>query len=392
MAKANRLTTRIIDRIDAPGVYGDGNTLFLRVRDNGEGGRGSAAWTQIVKIQGKRYERGLGGYPLVSLEEARQVAFDNRRRAKRGDNPFVKPSVATVAPAFAEALEAVLAINAADWKGGTDGRSARQWRATMLRYAVPTLGSMAVDAIQTPDVLACVEPLWHVKRDTAESVKRRISAVMDWAIAKGYRTDNPVAAVGAVLPTKRNPRKHQEALPFAEVPSAIAAVRDSNAHPATKLAFEFLVLNAARSGEACGATWDEIDFDEDLWRIPAERMSKTKVEHQVPLTVASVDVITKAGDLFGDKGLIFPTPKGTPLQNARLSELLRKLGIKAVPHGFRSSFRDWAAEHKWQDDIAEAALSHKEGNAVKAAYKRTDYLEKRREMMRQWADYCLPKD
>lgn len=392
MAKANRLTTRIIDRIDAPGVYGDGNTLFLRVRDNGEGGRGSAAWTQIVKIDGKRYERGLGGYPLVSLEEARQVAFDNRRRARRGDNPFVKPSVATVAPAFAEALEAVLEVNACDWKGGVDGRSARQWRATMLRYAVPTLGSMAVDAIQSPDVLACVKPLWRDKRDTAEKVKNRISTVMRWAIAEGYRADNPVAAVDAHLPTKRKPRKHHEALPYAEVPSAIATVRDSNAHPATKLAFEFLVLTAARSTEACGATWDEIDLDEEVWRIPAERMGKTKVEHTVPLSVASADVLIEAEKRYGGEGLIFPTPKGTPLQNARLTELLHKLGIKAVPHGFRTSFRNWAGEHGLDHYVADAALSHKIKDSVEAAYHRTTYLEKRRKVMEQWADHCLPKD
>ena len=387
MAKANRLTTRKIAEIKEPCIIGDGNTLFLRVRDDGTGGRGSAHWVQIIKIEGKRYERGLGAYPLVSLDDARQVAFDNRRRAKRGDNPFVKAAVAKAVPTFAEALEAVLAIQRGAWK---DGKSERQWRGSLRDYAMPTLGSMAVDAIQTPDVLACLEPIWHVKHVTAGRVKQRISAVMDWAIAEGYRADNPVAALGAVLPKVKQAENHHKALPYAAVPSAIAAVRESKARPALKMAFEFLVLTAARSGEVREADWPQIDKVRGLWKIPAGDMKATR-DHVVPLPEQAMDLLGDAGELYDNAGLLFPSRKGKPLGEYAFKDLLDGLGIDAVPHGFRSSFRDWAAEHGWQRDIAEAALAHQIPNAVEKAYHRTRYLKQRAKMMRQWAKFCLPK-
>lgn len=368
-------------------IYRDNETptLYLRVRDTG-----SAQWTQIVHIEGKRMERGLGGWPVVTIEEAREVALDNRRALRRGENPFEKRQQAEVsnAPTFAEAVDAVIAIQRGAWR---NDKSEAQWRASLRDYAMPKLGRMAVDAIQSADVLACLKPIWDAKRETASRVKQRISAVMDWAIAEGYRADNPVAAVGAVLPTKRNARKHHEALPYAKVPDAIATVRDSKAHKATKLAFEFLVLTAARSGEVREADWDEIDIKAGLWRIPAGRM-KAKIEHTVPLSDLACGVLLKAMKRYGDKGLIFPSPRRKPLSDSTISKLIRENGIKAVPHGFRSSFRDWAGEHGWQRDLAEAALSHTIKNAVEAAYHRTDYLEQRREMMEQWAKFCLPKD
>ena len=388
MAKANRLTTRKIDRIATPGIYGDGNTLFLKVRDDGNGGRGSAQWVQILKINGKRYERGLGGYPIVTLEEARQVAFDNRRKAKHGENPFEKPApaVATLAPTFKDAMEAVIAIQRGDW---TNGKSEKQWRASLRDYAMPKLGRKRVDAIQTPDVLACLQPIWNTKRETANRVKQRISAIMDWAIAKGHRQDNPVAAVDAVLPKARNGRKHYRALPYSAVPSAIAAVRNSKAHPATKLAFEFLVLTAARSGEVRMATWDEIDKVRDLWTIPAGRM-KANAEHVVPLPEQAMEVLHQSAKRYGISGLLFPSITRKALSDATISKLLRENGINAVPHGFRSSFRDWAGENGWERDIAEAALAHTVRNAVEAAYHRTSYLKQRKAMMEQWAKFCLP--
>ena len=368
-------------------IYRDSETptLYLRVRVTG-----SAQWTQIVHIEGKRVERGLGGFPLVSIEEARDAAFANRRALRRGENPFEKRHQAELqAPTFADALEAVLAIQRGAWR---NPKTEADWRNTLRRYAMPTLGSMAVDAIQRADVVDVLRPIWTAKPAAAKQVKRRISAVMDWAINEEYRKDNPVATVAASLPKAgKVDSKHHEALPFAEVPAAIATIRQCNANPAAKMAFEFLVLTAARSGEVREATWDEIDFDKDLWRIPAGRM-KAKVEHSVPLSVASVDVLLKADKRYGGEGLIFPAATGKPLYDYQISNMVSANGIKAVPHGFRSSFRDWAAEHDWQDDIAEVALAHKDDNAVKAAYKRTRYLDKRREMMAQWAKFCLPED
>ena len=388
MAKANRLNKRRIDRIDQPGIYGDGNTLFLKVRDDGEGGRGSAQWVQIINMDGKRTERGLGGYPLVTLDEARQVAFENRRAVRRGDNPWADKDAAKVVPAaptFEEALEAVLKVQREAWR---NPKTEAQWRATMLYYAMPALGRMRVDAIQTPDVLACLERIWHTKRDTASRVKQRIHAVMQWAVAKGYRTDNPVAAVDAVLPKNGKTTKHRDALPYADVPSALAKLRDGNAHLAIKLALDFLVLTAARSGEVRKATWAEIDLEAGVWNVPAEHMKGGKA-HTVPLSLQALTVLENAADEYGRDGIIFPSHRGKMLRDYALSNLLRDNDIAGVVHGFRSSFRDWAAEHGWERDIAEAALAHTVRNAVEAAYRRTKFLDKRRKMMERWGEHCM---
>ena len=376
-------------------IYRDNETptLYLRVRVTG-----SAQWTQIVHIEGKRVERGLGGFPLVSIDEARDVALGNRRALRRGENPFAQRDTmrhqladTVTSPAFRDAVEAVLENQRSGWR---DPKTEAQWRSSLQEYARP-LHRMRVDAIEKADVLGCLEPVWKVKPETANRVKQRISAVMDWAIAKGYRQDNPVAAVEAVLPKARRHRAHHAALPFAEVPAAIAAFRASNANPVTKMAFEFLVLTAARSGEVRFATWNEIDWEGKVWRIPGERM-KAKVEHVVPLPKAARLLLKAAGKRWGmdDDGLIFRSASGRnkPIADATISKTVRQCGIQAVPHGFRSSFRDWAGENGYPRDIAEAALAHQVKNAVEAAYHRTNYLDQRRKMMAKWAKFCLPKD
>lgn len=391
MAKANRLNKRRIDRIDQPGIYGDGNTLFLKVRDDGEGGRGSAQWVQIINMDGKRTERGLGGYPLVTLEEARQVAFDNRRAVRRGENPWADKNAAKVvpvAPTFEEALEAVIAIQRDGWKREGRGSSENQWRASLRDYALPKLGRMRVDAIQTPDVLGCLERIWHVKRDTAGRVKQRIHAVFQWAVAKGYRQDNPVAAVDAVLPKNGKTTKHHAALPYSEVPAAFRKAFDGDDHTGTVLAFAFQVLTAARSGEVRKATWAEIDLEAKTWTVPAEHMKGNK-EHVVPLSFEAMAMLELAADQYGNDGIIFPSPRGKMLGVNAIGRLLRDRDIAAVPHGFRSSFRDWAAEHGYERDIAEAALAHTVRNAVEAAYRRTKFLKQRRKMMERWGEHCM---
>ena len=252
---------------------------------------------------------------------------------------------------------------------------------------------MPVDAITSADVYAIVEPIWGTKRETAQRVKQRIGAVMAWAKVNQHRTDNPVDDLDSALPKARPAKTHHRALPYAEVPNAIAKVRETGAHISTKLAFEFLVLTAARSGEVRLATWGEIDRKAKTWTIPAERM-KAKAEHVVPLSNAAFDVLEAVAEEFGegdDGELIFPTVRGKAQSDNTISKLLRENGVDAVPHGFRSSFRDWAAEHGVERDIAEAALAHTVRNAVEAAYLRTDYLEKRRGVMERWAKHCEPK-
>ena len=249
---------------------------------------------------------------------------------------------------------------------------------------------MPVDAIAQADVLSVLKPIWNGKRETAGRVKQRISAVMQWAIAQGHRADNPVDAVSAALPRHRQAAEHHRALPFAQVSNALQAVRESKAALAVKLAFEFLVLTAARSGEVRGATWAEINLRDGVWEIPAERM-KAGAAHAVPLSEAALDVLEQAAQAFGNAGLIFPSSKaGRELTDNALSRTLRTLGVQAVPHGFRSSFRDWCAESGFERDIAEAALAHSVRNAVEAAYRRTDFLAKRADMMQRWADFVRP--
>ena len=289
------------------------------------------------------------------------------------------------APTFKDALDAVIAIQREAWR---DPKSEAQWRASMRDYALPKLGRMRVDAIQTPDVLAILEPIWHTKRTTAGRVKQRIAAVMDWAVAKGYRQDNPAAAVASVLPKNGKTTKRHAALPYAQVPAALRKVHDGNAHFGARLALEFLAMTAARSGEVRKATWAEIDLEAETWNVPAEHMKGRKA-HVVPLSSAALEALDMAANHYGKTGLIFPSKRGKVLHDKALVSLLRDNDIAAVVHGFRSSFRDWAAGHGYDHAIAEAALAHTVRNAVEAAYRRTKFLDKRRKMMEQWGEHCL---
>ena len=208
-------------------------------------------------------------------------------------------------------------------------------------------------------------------------------------IAKGYRTDNPVAAVDAVLPKNGKTTKHLAALPYADVPSALAKLYDGNGQAGAVLAFYFLVLTAARSGEVRKATWAEVDLEAGVWNVPAEHMKGNK-PHTVPLSSQALTLLESVADECGRDGIIFPSATGKMLRPGTISELLHDNDIAAVPHGFRSSFRDWAAEHDWERDIAEAALAHTVRNAVEVAYRRTSFLDKRRKMMEQWGEHCMP--
>ena len=245
-------------------------------------------------------------------------------------------------PTFEEAVEKVIAVHRAGWKD--DGRQEKLWRASLRDHAMPKLGGRPVHRINTSDVMAVLLPIWNEKRVTARRIRQRIGAVMRWAVAQGYREDNPAGeAIGAALPKNGFRPQHHRALPYAEVGEAIQTVRASGAYPATALAFEFLVLTACRSGEVRGALWKEIDLEAREWRIPAERM-KTGREHRVPLSGRALAVMQEARRLADGSGFVFPSARGGPLSEVAMPAMVRKLGIAAVPHGFRSSFRDWAAE------------------------------------------------
>ncbi len=365
--------TRFHERIS------DGGTLFLQVTPTG-----AKCWVQVVQVRGRRHTVGLGGYPLTSLQEAREAAFENRKAARRGIPPAKRGGRRPGAPTFEEAAAEVLATQAKTWKA--DGKSEAQWKSSLAAYAHPVIGRLRVGDVTSADVVAVLEPIWTTKRETARRVKHRIGKVMDWAVVHGHRADNPCRAVEAALPRGGARPRHHRALPYAEVAAAVAAVRASAAWRGTRLAFEFLVLTAARSGEARLATWDEVDMEAGVWTVPGERMKMGR-EHRVPLSDAALDVLAAARESGAD-GLVFPGPKGKVLSDATIGKLLRQRGVQAVPHGFRSSFRDWGAERTdFPREVLEAALAHGVGSKVEAAYARTDHFERRRALMDAWAAY-----
>ena len=240
----------------------------------------------------------------------------------------------------------------------------------------------------TADVMAVLSPIWSTKRITAKRVRQRIGAVMKWAIAQGLRIDNPAGdAISAALPKHTAVQKHQRALPHGEVAAALRRVRRCEGYRGIPLAFEFLVLTAARSGEVREAQWDEIDRDNAVWTIPAERMKNSR-EHRVPLSDRALEVLDDVRELADADAWAFPSPTGRALHQSTLSGLMRELDIDAVPHGFRSSFRDWAAEcTDAPREVCELALAHVNTDRVEAAYRRTDLFERRRVLMADWAAY-----
>ena len=360
---------------------GDGNGLYLAVQPTG-----SRNWVQRIMIRGRRRDLGLGGFPLVSLREAREQAFTNRKVARTGGDPVAEKRRADGILTFAEAAERV-------WKDKNPGwrhpRHAQDWMSSLRRHVLPDLGRMPVSSeISSAEVLDTLRRIWHERPETARRVRQRISAVMDWAIAMQFRSDNPCDRLGPVLGPQQDLVQHMRALPHAEVAGAIRSMWGSGATEAVKLAFEFLVLTAARSGEVRGARWSEINRTARVWTIPATRM-KAKREHRVPLSGRAVEILKAARKLSdGHSRLVFPSRGGKPISITRLPRMLQNLNIAAVPHGFRSSFRDWSAEEtNHPREVVEAALAHAVANQTEAAYARSDLFERRRRLMDEWAEY-----
>ena len=330
-------------------------------------------------MQGKVVNIGLGPYPIVTLSEAREQALENARIARRGGNPR---QTEVKVPTFSEAAEEVLATLAKSWWAG--GRVEQQWRSSLETYVFPRIGGKRIDRITTADVLAVLRPIWTTKRPTAEQVRRRMAAIMQWSVVQGHRSDDPVAPVDAVLPRNGARTTHQRALHHSKVADALAKVRTSNAYVGMKDAIEFLTLTAARSIEVRGASWGEIDLNARTWVVPASRM-KTGIEHRVPLSQAAVDVLERAKE-YSTSALVFPSATGRLMSDAVLSKLLRRCAPGGTIHGMRSSFRDWCAETGVSRELSEMALAHVV-RGVEGAYLRTTMFEQRRALMKAWALY-----
>ena len=310
-----RLCATFVRTVNVPGRYGDGyggHGLSLLVTPRKSGGL-SKTWAQAISPNGTKTSLGLGlgSFPVVTLAMARERALANARAIAEGRDPR---RLMQKVPTFAKANETVVAIHAAHWKSG---RTEGQWRASMRDYVLPRLARKCVDAVTTADVMAVLLPIWSTKRVTAGRVRQRIGAVMKWAVAQGYRDDNPAGdAISAALPKAAVRKQHMRALPHAEVAAALQRVKGSGAYPGAMLAFEFLVLTAARSGEVRNARWEQIDRAGAVWTIPAERM-KAGREHRVPLSPRALEVLDGAAELFDGAGLVFPSPTGAGAEPRR---------------------------------------------------------------------------
>jgi integrase len=381
-----RLTAATVRTITKTGLHADGNGLYLKV-DAG----GSKRWIQRIVINGKRRDIGLGSAALVSLSDAREAALENRKSARAGDDPVAAKRLSQAILTFKEAAEQVHELNKPTWRNEKHGE---QWINTLEKFAYPFIGTKRISTISSNNLLAVLSPIWTTHPETARRVKQRIGTVLKWAIVKGWRTDNPADAIGNGRGLPKHDRskvQHRKALPYDQVAAAIRQVRDSEAGLSTKLAFEFLVLTATRSGETREAVWSEFDLIKKVWTIPADRM-KAKKPHRVPLTDRCMAILEEVKLLKkDDSDLVFPgTRTNKPLSDMTLSKLMKELSIPAVPHGFRSSFRDWAGETTAHPrEVIEFALAHVIKDKAEAAYARSDLFEKRRALMNDWCSYII---
>lgn len=384
--KTQGLSAAFVRQKKAPGRYVDGNGLCLLVEPSG-----AARWVLRVQTRGKRRDVGLGSAQTVTLSEARELAHDVRRKARQGEDPVAaRRAQREGVPTFEAMAKTVHAAHLETWR---NGKHTAQWLTTLEAYAFPTIGKLRVNRIETGDVLKLLLPIWTAKPETARRVLQRVRAVIDHATAAGHRSgENPcrIAAIG--LPKQGDTVKHFAALPYANLPAFVVKLRTSDGAETVKLALEFLILTAARSGEVRGARWDEIDLAAKLWTIPAERM-KAEREHVVPLADRAIEIIARARELAPPKAeLVFPSnrSKGGGLSDMALTMVLRRLKVEATAHGFRSTFRDWCSEETdFPGEVAEMALAHAIGSKVEAAYRRGKLLEKRRELMDAWAAFAL---
>jgi integrase len=387
--KVESLSAVAVNRLSDAGMHAVGGVpgLHLRISETG-----AKNWILRTTVAGKRCDIGLGGFPAVSLADARSAARELRQQVASGANPVqerqAQRAERTAALTFAQAADAYMQAHASGWK---NAKHAQQWRSTLQTYAFPVLGALLVRHVELPHILAVLEPIWASKTETASRLRGRMEQVLDWATARGQREGlNPARWRGHLDNFLANPGKvakveHHRALAVGEVGAFVLCLRQQAGMGARAL--EFAILTAARSGEVRGATWGELDLSTGVWAIPGQRM-KAGRDHRVPLSGAALALVATLPRMAGSE-LVFPAPRGGQLSDATLSAVLKRMGVEAVPHGFRSTFRDWVAERTaYPGDLAEMALAHTIGDKVEAAYRRGDMFDKRRRMMDEWAGFC----
>ncbi|MFD1555751.1 tyrosine-type recombinase/integrase [Paraburkholderia silviterrae] len=389
---AKELSALAVSRLTQPGLHSVGRVAGLALQVTPAGAR---SWILRTMVGSKRREIGLGAYPAVTLADACRKAQETRDAIANGTDPVMARKVAAsrlrAAQAseitFQEAAKRFIEAKADEW---SNPKHRLQWTATLEQYAYPVLGKIYVRHIGREHVLQVLEPIWAAKTETASRLRGRIANVLDWARASDFREgDNPAEWRGNLDQLLANPSKvkavrNHPALPIADMGGFMVTLRAINTGAARCL--EFAILTAARSGEARGATWSEIDMDRGVWAVPANRM-KAKKEHRVPLSAAAVAML-KALPRYEGVDLVFPAPRGGMMSDMTLLAVMRRMDLEAVPHGFRSSFRDWAGEYtNFPRELAEVALAHVKGDASEAAYWRGDVLERRRKLMNAWATF-----
>lgn len=397
MARAGKMTAlkvAAIARAKAPGYSSDGGGLFLQVSRFG-----TASWVFRYRVAGRLREMGLGSLDTIGLADARERARKTREQRLDGHDPIELRKASRIAAqinaakavTFKDCAKRYIAAHRPAWR---NPKHAAQWGSTLESYVYPMFGNLAVQAVDVGLVLKAIEPIWTAKPETASRVRGRVESILDWATARGYREgENPARWRGHLenlLPARSKVRRveHHAALPYDEI-SAFAAELCREEGVAAR-GLEFAILTAGRTGEVIGARWSEINIAEQLWTIPAERMKAGK-EHRVPLSEAALAIVEKMQKIRADDDFVFPGGKaGRSLSNMAFLMLLRRMGRgDLTAHGFRSSFRDWAAERTtFPAEVAEMALAHTVADKVEAAYRRGDLFQKRRQLAEAWAKFC----
>jgi integrase len=391
--KAKELSALEVGRLVKPGNHAVGGVAGLYLYVNATGAR---SWVLRIMVGDKRRHMGLGGFPDVPLAQAKDKARKARDAIANGVDPILQRMAASsllraqqaTEKTFEQAAQGYLEAHGETWK---NAKHRAQWANTLTTYAYPFMGKLLVRDVAQEHVLAALEPIWKTKNETASRLRGRIESVLDWATVRKYRTgENPARWKGhldMLLPAPGKIQKvvHHRALPIDEMPSFMAELQKREGTAARLL--EFTILCASRSGEARGCAWSEIDLQAGIWTIPAVRM-KAGNEHRVPLTEPVIRILNTLPHHAGND-LVFAAPRGGQLSDMAMTAVMRRMEVDAVPHGFRSTFRDWAREHtNFPRDLAEQSLAHTLDNKVEAAYRRGDALEKRREMMAAWASFC----
>ncbi|MEL6949817.1 MAG: integrase arm-type DNA-binding domain-containing protein [Pseudomonadota bacterium] len=381
--QTNVLTAQAIKRLTGPKRYADGGGLYLVVDKTG-----NKRWILRIQFNSKRRDIGLGGWPLVSLAMARTEATKLKLQVRGGIDPIeTRRRARRSVPSFESAARSVHESYCPTWK---NPKHAAQWISTLEHYAFPVCGDVSVSDVDTSHVMRVLSPIWLIKAETARRVRQRMSAVMDWAKAKGYRDgENPVAGVTRALPKQRRKPSHHKAVGYQELPKVFQDIRQSGSTSTVKLALEFLILTATRTSEVLHAKWTEIDWENKSWTIPSERMKAGRA-HTIPLSPAAIRLLDKARSDEPDDGLIFQGKRvNQPLSKDALRMVLRRMNRTETPHGFRATFRNWSAEKtNVPREVCEAALAHANPNKTEAAYLRTTVFDKRRRLMEDWARFA----